>query len=222
TFLSALFLELEFAIYIGTFLSIGLYLKKTAKPAVHAMVPEPESRKFIISNKKLVQCPQLGVTAIEGDMYFAATFYVEEQISRLRTICQCQNKLIVAASNINHIDSAGCESFKNIINEYRRNGGDIYFAGFKPEVFKLLLVSGVIDYIGLDHIFDHKKDALKSIIPYLDMRKCANCQLCVFSECDINRSIGLKIFNEREALANSKRSHAGRCMPVYENVQEGS
>ncbi|MBF0553365.1 MAG: SulP family inorganic anion transporter [Nitrospirae bacterium] len=218
TFLAALFLELEFAIYIGTLLSIGLYLKKTAKPAVLAKVPEPGTRKFVTSTPGLSQCPQLGVATIEGDMYFAATFYVEEQISRLKTYYPGQNKLIVATSNINHIDTAGCESFKNIINEYRRNGGDIYFSGFKPKVFNILLVSGVVDFIGLDHIFDHKKTALKSIIPFLDMKKCVNCQLNVFSECDINRSIGLKIYNEREAVSHIGHSHVGHCIPVYESM----
>ncbi|MBF0457005.1 MAG: SulP family inorganic anion transporter [Nitrospirae bacterium] len=217
TFLAALFLELEFAIYIGTLLSIGQYLKKTAKPAVLAKVPEPGSRKFV-TNPNLSQCPQLGIATIEGDMYFAATFYVEEQISRLKTYYPDQNKLIVAVSNINHIDTAGCESFKNIINEYRRNGGDIYFSGFKPKVFNILLISGVVDMIGLDHIFDHKKTALKGIIPVLDMKKCVNCQFNVFSECDINRSIGLKIYNEREAVSHLGHSHIGHCIPVYESM----
>ncbi|MBF0592995.1 MAG: SulP family inorganic anion transporter [Nitrospirae bacterium] len=226
TFFSALFLELEFAIYVGTFLSIGLYLKKTAKPSVLSKVPEPGSRKFV-TDPSLSQCPQLGIATIEGDMYFAATFYVEEQISRLKTYYPDQDKLIVVASNINHIDSAGCESFKNIVNEYRRNNGDIYLCGIKPKVFDILKVSGVIDAIGSDHIFDHKRTTLKNIVPVLDMKKCVNCPLRIFSECDINKSIGLKLYKEpgkslsgkdREGLLPTVAGHAGHCIPVYETM----
>ncbi|MBF0463525.1 MAG: SulP family inorganic anion transporter [Nitrospirae bacterium] len=212
TFLSVLFLELEFAIYIGTLLSIWLYLKKTAKPAVLTKVPEPITRKFV-TNQSLSACPQLGIVAIEGDMYFAATSYVEEQISHLRALHPEQNKLIVVASNINHIDSAGCESFKSIINEYRRNNGDIYFCGIKPKVYDILKVSGVIDIIGSDHIFDHKKNSLKNIVPLLDMKKCINCKCRIFTECDINKSIGLKIYSDDE-----RTDYVGHCIPVYEAV----
>ncbi|MBF0565112.1 MAG: SulP family inorganic anion transporter [Nitrospirae bacterium] len=225
TFLSSIFLELEFAIYIGTFISIVLYLKKTAKPEVLTKVPEPGSRKFI-TDPNLSQCPQLGIAMIEGDMYFAATFYIEEQIARLRTYHPAQDKLIVVCSNINQVDAAGCEAFKNIINEYRRNKGDIYFCGIKKKLHSILQVSGILDIIGADHIFDHKRTVLKNIVPTVDMKKCVTCPHNVFSECDINKSIGQKLYTQghisnipgipnTSAMPGIANVHG---LPSYENV----
>ncbi|MBF0552955.1 MAG: SulP family inorganic anion transporter [Nitrospirae bacterium] len=57
TFLSTLFLELEFAIYVGALLSIGLYLNKTARPKVLPRIPEIHNRQ-LVTDPFLPQCPQ--------------------------------------------------------------------------------------------------------------------------------------------------------------------
>src|SRR5574337_2112175 len=40
TFLSTLFLDLEFAIYVGVILSLLLYLNRSSRPLVRALVPD--------------------------------------------------------------------------------------------------------------------------------------------------------------------------------------
>ena len=49
TFFSALFLELEFAIFAGVLLSLVLYLSRVSKPEIFRRVPDPRSpkRKFV-------------------------------------------------------------------------------------------------------------------------------------------------------------------------------
>ncbi|MBF0519936.1 MAG: hypothetical protein HQK92_09445 [Nitrospirae bacterium] len=80
-------------------------------------------------------------------------------------------------------------------------------------MYDILEVSGVIDIIASDHIFDHKKNSLKNIVPLLDMKKCINCKCRIFTECDINKSIGLKIYSDDEGT-----DYVGHCIPVYEAV----
>jgi SulP family sulfate permease len=66
TFLATLFVELEFAIYVGVLLSLLLYLNRTSHPHFVTLVPDPDSirRSFInIERKNLPECPQLSEAA---------------------------------------------------------------------------------------------------------------------------------------------------------------
>jgi SulP family sulfate permease len=70
TFFATLFLELEFAIYLGVLLSLILFLAKTSTPAIPTMsidtLPGSGERKFInIRNKPVKQCPQLKIIRID-------------------------------------------------------------------------------------------------------------------------------------------------------------
>jgi len=50
TLLATLFVELEFAIYVGIILSLMLYLNRTSRPEVESLVPDPltEQRKSVV------------------------------------------------------------------------------------------------------------------------------------------------------------------------------
>jgi SulP family sulfate permease len=189
TFLSTLFLELEFAIYIGAFLSIGIYLNKTASTRVLVRVPDPGTRQFT-TNHELPECPQFGILRIEGDLYFAAMTYVESQIAYLFAQMPGQTKLLIVFSAVNHIDVAGIESILHIVEERRKAGGDVYFYGIQPPVMKLLEKSSALKEIRQDHIIPTKEKALEMIVPNLDLTICASCPHYVFLECDDNKKRG--------------------------------
>jgi SulP family sulfate permease len=70
TFLATLFLELEFAIYLGVLLSLVLFLAKTSTPRIPTLsidnMNNEGSRSFInIAKKPLRQCPQLKIIRID-------------------------------------------------------------------------------------------------------------------------------------------------------------
>jgi SulP family sulfate permease len=187
TFLATLFFELEFAIYIGSFLSLGLYINRTAHTKVLIRVPEPHSRVFV-TNPGLPECPQFGIIRIEGDLYFAAMSYVEEQIAELYKQNPRQTKLFIVCSAINHMDITGIESIVRIVDQRRKDGGDVYFYGINPRIMRIFEKSGALERIGKDHIFATKEIALESIVPYLDLTICGNCKERVFWECDQNKA----------------------------------
>ncbi|RMD51813.1 MAG: SulP family inorganic anion transporter, partial [Nitrospirae bacterium] len=155
TFLATLFLELEFAIYVGAFLSIGIYLNRTAATRVLVRVPDPHTRQFV-TDPNLPQCPQLCIIRIEGDLYFAAMTYVESQIAELSEKLPENIKLFIVLPAVNHIDVTGIDSIIHIVEERRKKGGDVYFYGMNPYVMKIFKKSGAVKLIGEDHIFRSK------------------------------------------------------------------
>jgi SulP family sulfate permease len=197
TFLSCIFLELEFAIYIGTFLSLAIYLKKTASPGVLPCTPQPYGHKHI-ADPFMSQCPQMGMVMIKGDIYFAATNYIEEQIHNLHSRYPKQNKIVVMCSSVNHIDLSGVETILHIVRDYRRNDGDAYFCNVHLHVMKTLNMSGAIEEIGADHLYENQKAVLQHIVPNLDLRICASCPQRAFWECDANKSVGNKLYGTAE------------------------
>lgn len=203
TFMATLFLELEFAIYVGALLSIGLYLNKTARPKVQPRIPEPGSRQFV-TDPYLPQCAQFGIIRIEGDLYFAAMNHVEANISTIHSYVPTQNKILVVGTSINHIDLMGVESMVNVVKEYRRNGIEMSFCKLKPEVVSMMQKTGAINEIGQDHIFEGKEEAVREIVSNLDKGICAECPHRVFWECDTNkRCLETKIATSAQTLVPS-------------------
>lgn len=85
TFFATLFLELEFAIYIGVFLSLIFYLQRTSQPHVAILAPDPNdpNRHFTnISRKTLTECPQLKIVRIDGSLYYGAVDHVANFLPR--------------------------------------------------------------------------------------------------------------------------------------------
>ena len=62
------------------------------------------------------------------------------------------------------------------------NGG-LYFVNMKTSVYKFATESGIIEDIGSDHFFDHKRHAIAGIYENIDRNKCLTCQTRLFKEC---------------------------------------
>jgi SulP family sulfate permease len=184
TFFSTLLLELEFAIFLGVMLSLGLYLKRTSQPAVHVRAPDPqhEKRKFAMA-EDMPQCPQLRFVRIDGSLFFGATSYVQEQLRDYDEHWPEQKHLAIVASGINFIDLAGGELLVKEAKHRRKLGGQLYLIRVKEGVSSEFARAGFIEEIGRENIFPGKTDAIGHITQRLDHRICAQCEKRVFREC---------------------------------------
>jgi SulP family sulfate permease len=185
TFLATLFLELEFAIYLGVLLSLVLFLAKTSTPGIPTLSvdPESESRKLTNINKKpLNQCPQLKIIRIDMSIYFGSINHIQKRINQIADI-ERVNHILIIASGINFIDLAGAEALVAENNRLKINGGGLYFAGLKSTVYEFAAKSCFIKNLGNDHFFDSKEKAIKTIYQRLDKEKCDNCTAKIFREC---------------------------------------
>ena len=82
TFLATLLTHLEYAIYIGIFLSLAMYLKRTSKPVVVDVAPRsdhPERKIRNINRYNLNECPQLKIIRIDGSLYFGAIEHIQKK-----------------------------------------------------------------------------------------------------------------------------------------------
>ncbi len=187
TFLATLFLELEFAIYLGVILSLVLFLAKTSTPRIPTLSfdegPDAPKRKLInIKQKPVKQCPQVKIIRIDMSIYFGSVNHIQNRIAKIVENEHIYHILIVA-SGINFIDLAGAEAMIAENNSLKQHGGGLYFVGLKSNVYEFAARSGFIKHIGNTHFFDTKPAAISHIYKKLDKDICAKCNALIFKEC---------------------------------------
>lgn len=183
TFFATLFLELEFAIYLGVLLSLVLFLAKTSTPKIPTLSIDQEDRKLInIDKKPINQCPQLKIIRIDMSVYFGSINHIQKRIAQ---IVEKENvkHILIDASGINFIDLAGAEALVSENNRLKRVNGGLYFVDLKASVYEFAAKSCFIKKIGSKHFFDSKRKAIGYIYKQLDHSICKGCYSEIFTEC---------------------------------------
>lgn len=184
TFLSTLFLNLEFAIYVGVILSLVLYLKRTSRPHIVARVPNPRTEnRLLVTDATLPECPQLKIIRIDGSAFFGAVNYVQESLQDIGAGGSTQKHVLVIARSINFADIAGTEMFVQEAIRRRAIGGGLYFYQLKDQVREMFERSGYMATIDPENIYRSKSDAIQSIFAKLDYEICKRCDKRIFLEC---------------------------------------
>ena len=185
TFFSTLFLELEFAIYLGVLLSLILYLARTSRPEIITLAPDSHDaghRLVNVDTKPVSECPQMKIIRIDRAIYFGSVDYIQSQID---TITEKEGivHILIDASRMNYIDMAGADM---LVLENRRlhaHGGGLYFCGIKSTVWQFVAEGRYVRAIGAGAFFNHKSQAIAAIFKKLDNTICRQCSLRIFREC---------------------------------------
>lgn len=184
TFFATLFVELEFAIYVGVMLSLIIYLMRTSQPAVVPRVPDPSTpARHLVTDPKLPECPQLKIVRIDGSLYFGAVDHVQEQLHQLSEQNPGQKHLLIIGNGINFVDIAGAELLAAEARQRKARGGDLYLVKIKEDACNTLRRGGFRELIGHENIFTTKAHAIETIFGNLDPAVCARCDKRIFNEC---------------------------------------
>ncbi len=183
TFLSTLFLQVEFAIYVGVLLSIGLHLAETAHPRMHSVVPDLEAGKMVGSAHGRICC-QMDIITIEGAVFFGSVTFVLEDLQRRLKNYPGMANLLIRMHQANILDASGIHALEILLEEVRERDGGLYFAGVKSKVFRVFKNSGLLREIGESHFHSATGSAIRqamreSFCPAI----CAACEYVIFAEC---------------------------------------
>ena len=187
TFFSAIFLELEFAIFAGVLLSLVLYLDRTSKPRLVTLAPNPllPNRAFSnTSDHAVVQCPQLRFLRIDGSLFFGSVAHVEQYFDQLRADHPQQKHLAIFADGINFVDLQGGQTLTLETQRRLADGGGLYFINIKQGLWEALERCGCLDETEARNVFQTKTAAVRGIYQKLDKDVCADCSKRIFRECN--------------------------------------
>lgn len=186
TFLATLLTHLEYAIYIGIFLSLAMYLKRTSKPVVVDVAPRsdhPERKIRNINRYNLNECPQLKIIRIDGSLYFGAIEHIQKKIRELSHKGSDIKFMLIICKGINFVDIAGAQMLLQETQRLKRYNGQLILSSFKGPALDELKKMGYIEKMGEDAFYDSPNIALKTIIPQLNQNRCQNCHTRIFNEC---------------------------------------
>ena len=187
TFISTLFLDLEFAIYIGVILSLFFFLMGTSHPHIAVMAPDQEHPRrqltHIIRKKGMKECPQLKIVRIDGSLFFGSIEHIASFFEQIRSEENAKYMLLLA-NGINRIDFDGAEWLATEAKAWKERGGGLYIAGLKVIAQDVLIDGGFLEEIGEEYFYVSKTDAIALIYEKLDPSICRACTARVFQECN--------------------------------------
>ncbi len=194
TFASTLLLNIEFAVYLGVLLSIGLYLAATAHPRIHSLVPDPDTGKLVGSAHGRLCC-QMDIIYIEGAVFFGSADYIMDDLQRRLRNHPNRANLLIRMHKVHLIDASGIHILELILEEINRRGGGLFFAGLNHKVYEVLKNSGLLKSVGQVHIRNSTGSAIRqamreSFCPAV----CAACDMQVFRECGALKKGDWEIF----------------------------
>jgi SulP family sulfate permease len=181
TFLTGLFVDLEFAIIAGVLFSLIVYLHRTSQPLIIDVKPDPAPDSYhFTADSGLPDCPQIKMVRVNGSLYFAAVDHVAKAFANFDPR---QKHLLVVASGINFIDVAGAEMLVAEARRRRALGGGLYFYRIKDEVRRLLERGGYLTALGPENLFPVKHRVIAALYPRFDVETCRRCKHRIFAEC---------------------------------------
>ena len=189
TFFATLFLELEFAIYMGVLLSLIIFLARTSTPEIVTLAPDIDvthnnkATLVDVTSKPLRQCPNLRIIRIDMSIYFGSLNHIQDRLYKIAERGGIYHILIIG-SGINFIDLSGVEMLEQEAHRLEEKGGGLYFVGLKPSVYQSISRTHIFEIIGNNHFFDNKADAIRTLHRLIRMQgHCENCTARVFKEC---------------------------------------
>ena len=204
TFLSTLFLNIEFAVYVGVLLSIGLHMATTSHPRIYSTVPDFKTGQMAGATHGRMCC-QMDIIRIEGSIFFGSAAFVQEDLQRRLKSHPELSSILIRMHQVNNFDASGVQVLELVAEEVRARGGGLYFSGVNTRVFQVFKNSGLLKEVGETHFRSTTGSAIRqamreSFCPFI----CAQCEVAVFVECR-----ELKMGNW-EVLGRGLRPRCGR------------
>jgi len=184
TLLATLLAELEFAIYIGVFLSLAFYLRRTSRPRLTLIAPlERENGRYLrnVQRYQNEQCPQIQILRVDGSLFFGSLEHLQKQLQQ--QLAMQKGAVLLVAKGVNHIDLAGAQLLQAEVKRLERQGRAVLISSLKGYVRDELEAMGQLQIIGAGHFKETTGEALRTLLSGVDTDICQTCSKRVFGEC---------------------------------------
>ncbi|MBP3967348.1 SulP family inorganic anion transporter [Paenibacillus lignilyticus] len=185
TFFLTVFTNLTTAVEIGLILSIILFVKRMSEILTVAKVlPDPTFTHEKVKAHVVTadhDCPQINIFSIDGPLFFGTANKFE---SSIMDNLHSQSKIVLLRmGKIPFMDTTGESRLMVLVKHVQKLGGIVLISGIQPQPLDMLKRTGMNDFIGTDHFFEHTGSAIEYAITCLDNNKCLGCKHFAFREC---------------------------------------
>lgn len=186
TFFTTLFINLEFAVYLGVMLSLMFFVSKSSRPMFNIGAPDPSRpmRTFRDAGMfNLKECPQIIVAKIDGPLYFGSTEFVRRRFRAVERARPKQKHMLFITSGTGEIDLAAAELMIEEAQRRKARGGSFHVQSKTPRAISRFDKFHVQEKLSSGHTHISKHDAIVEMVAGLDKSICDTCTARIFREC---------------------------------------
>jgi SulP family sulfate permease len=155
--------HLEWGIFMGVVLSIGLYIYRTMRPHF-AEVSLAEDDTYRDAHMFGMETSQtLALFRYDGDLYFANASYLEKKLLNAVAEKPKLKVLILDLEAVDQIDVTGEEMLTHMSEHLEEAGIEFFISRAKFRILDTLKRSGLYEVIGEEHFFSKRKVMLEAI-----------------------------------------------------------
>ena len=175
--------HLDKGIMVGVALSMGVFLYKSMRPVVASLSLNEDDILASREDYRLAGCKHICVVRFDGALFFANASYLDEQVANFRTERPDLRYILLDARGINDMDASGEEALEMLHKRVRSAGMGFAICGLKGQVIRVMERTGLIDEIGMDHVFPDSKIAITALVDRvhrgtdLPQAGCGGCPL---------------------------------------------
>lgn len=152
TFLAALFIRLDFAIILGTGISVLLFLRKAAQPELTEFTQDAAGQLTPLEGLDKEATPEISIVHVEGDLFFGASELFRDQ---MRRVCEKPSLKIVVLKmrNAYHLDATSVLALEELIRYMREQDRVLLVTEVRKDAIRIFKNSGLMEVIGRENIF---------------------------------------------------------------------
>ena len=152
TLVSALFLKLDTAVYVGIGISLALFLKKASAPSLVEYGFNSEGQLTTLDEAAPRKNAAISIVHVEGELFFGAADLFQDEV-RLRAEAEDIRVVILRMKNARHLDATSVMSLIQLHESLTKANRHLLISGINPDVERVLRRSGAWKIIGKENIF---------------------------------------------------------------------
>ncbi|MFT4415046.1 SulP family inorganic anion transporter [Fredinandcohnia humi] len=184
TFLLTVFVNLTVAVEVGLILAVIIFTKRMGDIIVtEKVLPNPANKHEKVESHVVTDshdCPQISIYNVEGPLFFGAAQAFEQSI--MSTINYRPKILLLRLGRVPFMDTTGEARLSSIVKDFSKHG-IVVISGIKSQPKKVIMKTGLYDFVGEKHFFEHTGDAINYALTQLNTNKCLGCRHFAFKEC---------------------------------------
>ncbi|MBK1876180.1 SulP family inorganic anion transporter [Pelagicoccus mobilis] len=149
---TGLVFALDFAIYIGTCVSIALFLKKVASPEIKEVAVDDAGQMGQLQDKQQRSDPEVSIVHVEGELFFGAAELFRDQMRRVSDDVNLK-VVVMKLRNAYNLDATSCMALEELIKYMNERDRILLVSEVRPDTMRIFENSGLNKVINPINLF---------------------------------------------------------------------
>ncbi|MEX0655861.1 MAG: SulP family inorganic anion transporter [Phycisphaeraceae bacterium] len=179
---ATLTLPLAYAVFVGIFLNIALYLRRASQLHIAEMVRTPGGPFVERPVRDRAGEKKVMFLQVEGDLFFGLA---DELQDRLSSVANSGARVVLLRLKRTHsLDATVLSVLERFVHQMQARGGHVLLCGLRPELYQRLAAFGLVRQIGEENVFEAEYGVFTSA-----KRALARAKILVGASLDVDREL---------------------------------